>query len=244
MGAVLVAAALLAGGCIPADNTGAWQIYPGDIQPRTPAGGATPGLLVLGDSLIASAGPNNTSAALTFATTFREQTLLATTVAASGGTSFSHWVTPSLITKAGLNTVDNYVRFFKPRITVLALGTNDARILTTDKNYLQSDFEQSAGTAIMQSLAVSRCVVLTTVTTHTGPLWQPFPFLAKANAVNAYLRGRPRDRIFIADWEAASAGHVDWFQPDQIHPVYGVGTNAYRNTVLGAVRSALASGKC
>jgi len=77
---------------------------------------------------------------------------------------------------------------------------------------------------------VQRVVLVTVQLSHTRE-WQ--------NAVNAEIRAaaaRHPTLAVVADWEAASAGHPDWFSPDMIH-ISGnpAGAAAYGATILAAL---------
>ena len=82
--------------------------------------------------------------------------------------------------------------------------------------------------AMMQALEGVPTVVLTTVQLNGGRSWQ-----GQANGEIRAAAGRwPNARI--ADWEAASAGHPEYFSGDGIH-LSAAGAQAYANTLASAL---------
>ena len=70
----------------------------------------------------------------------------------------------TLIGPSGLATVQSYVDFFEPlRVTVLALGSNDARIITGEVSdpygYRLEEYRRQALIAAGAALSGSSCVV-------------------------------------------------------------------------------------
>lgn len=247
--ALLVASlALVVSACIPSTPTGNWALMgPGVVKSN--ATGATPGVLLVGDSLIHWSDPQVHANAL------RLFTGRSATVAAVGGSSYSHWMNESLIKGVGLTTIPNYVNFLKPRITVFALGTNDARIMsqeqpqplaeTNDNGYRLADFASSVNSAISSALTKSKCVILVNVQTDLGAE-ASFPRIAsRGGVVNGYLSqvaaGRSDRRVRLANWSAFSAGHRDWFVADGVHHT-ATGQAQYRSFIVTKVSEALKNG--
>jgi hypothetical protein len=105
-----------------------------------------------------------------------------------------------------------------PHTVVVALGNNGY----TSPGELDALLAAMAG--------VQRVVLVTVQLQHTRE-WQ--------DAVNAELRAaatRHPTLVVVADWEAASAGHPEWFGPDGIH-ISGnpAGAAAYAATIASAL---------
>lgn len=171
-------------------------------------------------------------------------------VAAVGGISYAHFVTPSLAAPE-YSTIPDYEKFLRPRVTVLALGTNDGRLIAGNYGgYTQQDFQQSAAKAIDSALAVNSCVVLVDTTTHYYPPDVP-AYPAQAAGINAYLQSRVQSgggRVRMAQkdgksWDEYSAGRADWFLNnggDYHHTAAGI--NEYRGFITDNIKSAYDAG--
>ena len=200
----LVAAVALFVSCIPTnpgDKPG-WGLFPGAVGSN--GTGSTPGVLVLGDSLVFGANVQ------TLADMIRFWRGTSSVVAAAGGASFAHFNKATLIGPSGLATVQSYVDFFKPlRVTVLALGSNDARIITGEVSdpygYRLEEYRQQALISAGAALSGSSCVVLINVADH----WAPVASSAVVAEINAGLAAldAAHPQIRTHDWNAFSAPH-------------------------------------
>jgi hypothetical protein len=173
------------------------------------------------------------------------------TVAAASGASWSHFTKSSLIGGAGLSTASDLINFLKPRLTVIALGTNDARILQAQASqqygYKLDDFVGSVNNIVSAARATSKCVLLVNVTERpqTGP-----GFVAQAQLVNLVLTTKTFDNpeVRVADWNAYSTGHPEWFKTDAgssyYHHTDSSGKAAYRQFIMGKIASTLAEPLC
>ncbi|HEX2737310.1 MAG TPA: hypothetical protein VHP57_04160 [Acidimicrobiia bacterium] len=236
-------------GCIPSAPTGNWTLFGGGQASNT--SGANPPVLVVGDSLVFWSGPNNASGVQAYADNIRLYTGRSATVGAAAAASYTHFTHSALLAGTPVSTIQDYVSFLSPRLTVLALGTNDARLLAGDTTnafgYTQSDFQASANTAISSALTKSFCVVAVNVTTRsqTGA-----PFIAQAAGVNNYLAqtaGSSGGRVRLADWNSYSASHPEWFDTGDAagyHQSDSSGKAAYRQFIIDQINAAFATGHC
>jgi hypothetical protein len=246
--AVIGVLALVVTACIPDQATGAWQLYGG--SQKSNVSGANPPVLVLGDSLIHLSGPNNADGVQTYADYVRLYSGRSSTVAAATGASWSHFTKSSLIGTAGLSTAYDYINFLKPRLTVIALGTNDARILQGDVGksggYTYDDFIGSVNSIVSAVRATSKCVLLVNVTERpqTGA-----GFVAQAKLVNLELLVKTFDNPYVrvADWNEYSKGSDTWFKTDAGSAGYhhtDSGKAAYRQFIMEKIASTLSVPLC
>jgi hypothetical protein len=236
--AAIAAVVLLSLSCIPTNPTDkpGWGIIV--TATSTNATGATPGVVVIGDSLIWWAGTQ------TLADTIRFWRGLSTVVVGAAGASWAHFNSATLIGPYGLGTIQNYADFFHPRIMVIALGSNDARLIGGEVNdpfgYRVNEYKDQAFWATVGALNSAECVVLINVADH----WSAATTSAVIAEVNVGLDNldAASNRIFTADWDAWSAPHPEWFTgPTDIHHS-DAGKAAYRSFINDAVANAMASG--
>lgn len=221
--------------CIPNEPTGNWGLPWGGAIGVNDSGSA-PGVFVVGDSLL-----HNQVQDMANAIRFWRGT--DSVVAAAGGASFAHFNKPSLINPAGLSTIEQYVNFFgNVRVTVLALGSNDARIMTAEAGnqygYSFQEFGQQLSEAISDARTHSRCVVLVGI----APWSLASPQIV--NDVNALMAwaGSSDWRIEFADWRSHSSGHPEWFvAPGDVHHT-PAGAVAYRDFINNWIASMLGRG--
>lgn len=158
-------------------------------------------------------------------------------VAFAAAATVSHFTRPWLMT-AGPSTIQTYAATRAPRVLVIALGTNDVRLLTRSPawgQYTLTDFAGSLDTAIQSQQG--RCVILVNVANH-------FPesdYSPNVVAVNGTLAARTSPTVRLLDWDSASAPHPDWFLPGDIHHS-PAGSAQYINLIRDAVNAALGSG--
>jgi len=224
--------------CIPDDTSKPnWGIGQGVVGSNDT--GSAPGVLVIGDSLMNGVGPQTMANAIRF---FEGTDSV---VVASSGAGVAHFNKPSLIQSANLSTIQNYQDFFGSiRVTVVALGSNDARIITAERGvdqlaYTIDEYFQQEELAVSASLSHSNCVILVNVANH----W----FAAApdvVDSINGFIQGLDEQggRVRKADWNAFSAPHPEWFlNPGEIHHT-PAGSEAYRDFINGKIGEALASG--
>jgi hypothetical protein len=234
----IASALLLVLSCIPTnpgDKPG-WGLFPGATGSN--ATGSTPGVVVLGDSLVWGADVQ------TLADMIRFWRGTSAVVAAAGGASWAHFNKATLIGPSGLGTIQNYADFFHPRILVIALGSNDARIITGEVNdpygYRVNEYKDQAFWGTVGALNSSQCVVLINVADHWSAAASS-QVIAEVNTGLANLDAAS-DRILTFDWNAFSAPHPEWFaSPTDIHHTPD-GQAAYRNFINDAIATAMASG--
>lgn len=221
--------------CIPTDPTGNWGLFPGATGVNS--SGSTPGVLVLGDSLIYNANVQ------TLADTIRFWRGTDAVVAAAGGASVAHFNSPTLIHPAGLSTIAEYESFFgNVRVTVLALGSNDARIMTAEAGnqygYSFQEYGQQLSKAIQDARAHSSCVLLVGIAPWS--LASP-QIVSDVNSLMAWVASSDW-RIDFADWGSYSAGHPEWFaSPGDVHHSEA-GKAAYRDYINNWLASMLGGG--
>src|SRR6185295_15396712 len=161
---VVPALMFVLGACIPDDTSKpGWGLFPGAVGSNDT--GSSPGVLVIGDSLTFNLDVQQLANAIRF---FRGSNAF---VAAAGGASMAHFNKESLIHDAGLSTIQQYEDFFgSARITVIALGSNDARIITGERGqdgaYTTDEFAGQAQIAVSAALSHSQCAVLVNVANH------------------------------------------------------------------------------
>ena len=192
-------------GCIPNEPVGAWRL-PYGFGSAANTGGATPGALVFGDSLIHGLVQQVSDEIV-------DVSGLSAVAYGSGGASLAHFAKASLLSQyPALLSVEEGVAFFQPRVTVLALITNDVRLLHAEQNvgggYRLVDFEWALASTIGHATADGRCVVLVNMSEQVLPAVLPFAEDANA-AMQAAADANPR--AFLFDWEAHSANHPEWF---------------------------------
>jgi hypothetical protein len=234
---VMPTALILFSTCIPDDTSKpGWGLFPGQVSSN--GTGSSPGVLVVGDSLVFNVGAQTMADAIRF---FRGTSSV---VAAAGGASMAHFNKPSLIGAAGLSTIQQYEDFFgSVRVTVVALGSNDARIITGERGqadgYTLDEFLQQAQLAVSSGLSHSQCVVLINVANHWSVAAPDV-----VDQINSSLHdlGTTDPRIQTADWNSFSAPHPEWFaSPTDIHHSEA-GKTAYRDFINNAVAAAIGSG--
>jgi hypothetical protein len=233
----VVAALVVISACIPDDTSKpGWGLFPG--QAGSNDTGSSPGVVVVGDSLVFNLDVQTVANAIRF---FRGTDSF---VAAAGGASMAHFNKASLIGSAGLSTIQQYEDFFgSVRITVVALGSNDARIITGERGqsdgYTLDEFAQQAQIAVSSGLSHSQCVVLVNVANHWD-VAAPDVVDQINSALGNLGSGDPRVRT--VDWNSFSAPHPEWFaSPTDIHHSEA-GKTAYRDFINDAVAAAMSAG--
>lgn len=193
--------------------------------------GNTPAVVVVGDSLIWGLGT------LTMANAMKNQTGRGTLVEATVGASWVNYGWPGQQDGPhGTNSlVWNLADIVNSRLTVVALATNDARIMTQSPGSYSAQTQYSImHGAVDQIRNHSRCVLLVNVKPQTtyGPNGNITMSSAKATAVNSNMlwlaTTYSRGGVYIADW--ASHASMSWFKPNDVH-LTGAGSIYYRGFI-------------
>lgn len=202
------------------------------------ASAAGPATVVVGDSLIF--GMSQGLANLLTSTSGR-----ATFVAASGGASVPNfvntgWLDAPLWGGPKLATIEAYNVFLDARITVIALGTNDVRIMAAHPDvYGRSQHAAALATAIRQARTRSTCVFLVNPADHSGPALSDEVAVVDRNIVAAAT-----GRVFRIDWKGYSAGHDDWFAGANDPHHSQAGRLIYADLIHRSVLTRIQSGQC
>lgn len=203
----------------------------------------TPGTVLVGDSLIWGLP------AQSMANHMASVTGRGAVVAASGGASTKNFVTLGWLDDPpwggpNLTTIGNYNAFFKPSITVIALGSNDARIMTSNPgSYSSWSHAATLIEAINQAKTHSTCVFLVNVANH----WSSASS-ANIATVNLNIDGATAyswvNKVFKIDWASYSAGQESWFAaPGDIHHS-PVGKLYYAELIARIVNEKIRAGLC
>lgn len=200
--------------------------------------GAAPATVVVGDSLLF--GMSQGLADLLTGSSGR-----LSLVAASGGASVPNfvnrgWLDAPLWGGPKLATIEEYNRFLGARITVIALGTNDVRIMAgVPDQYDRGDHAAALATAIRQARTSSTCVFLVNPADHSGPSLSD-----EVAAVDQNIRAAAVGQVFRVDWKGHSAGHEDWFAgPGDPHHS-AAGRLKYADLIHRSVRDRIEAGQC
>ncbi|HVL02502.1 MAG TPA: GDSL-type esterase/lipase family protein [Dongiaceae bacterium] len=207
-------------GCIPDDATinNGWMLGFGSETGIDATGADGPGILVFGDSLVQNLDQN------ALAQRVRAASGLKTVTFGAGGASLAHYSKPRLLDNVNLPSVAEGTAFYRQRITVLALGSNDVRILEAEQNigggYRIADFNWAMDSTIDSALATSSCVFITNVAGNVQPV-----YVDDVQAVNQAIAAKiaSRTNVYLIDWNGHSAGHLEWFNGvgDVHHSVAG-----------------------
>lgn len=200
--------------------------------------GAAPATVVVADSLVF--GNSQRLADLLTGSSGR-----LTWVAASAGASVPNFVNPGWLDAPAwggpkLATIEDYNRFLGARITVIALGTNDVRIMAdVPGQYGPRQHATALATAIQQARASSTCVFLVNPADHSGAERSD-----EVAAVDRNIVAATGGSVFRVDWKGCSAGHEDWFSgPDDPHHS-PVGWLRYADLLHRSVRDRIEAGQC
>jgi hypothetical protein len=202
------------------------------------ATGAGPATVVVGDSLIF--GMSQGMADLLTSTSGR-----LTYVAASGGASVPNFVNTGWLDAPAwggpkLATIEAYNQFLGARITVIALGTNDVRIMAAyPAQYGRAQHAAALATAIRQARTSSTCVFLVNPADHSGADRSD-----EVAAVDQNIAAAAAGRVFRVDWKGYSAGHEDWFAQAGDPHHSPAGRLSYVDLIHRSVRDRIQSGQC
>lgn len=200
--------------------------------------GAAPATLVVGDSLVF--GMSQALADLLTNSSGRT-----TWVAASGGASIPNfintgWLDAPLWGGPKLATIESYNRFLGARITVIALATNDVRIMAGYPSlYGRTEHATALATAIRQARTSSTCVFLVNAANHSGAASAD-----EVTVVDQNITAAATGRNFRIDWKGYSAGHEDWFTAAGDPHHTPVGRLMYADLIHRSVHDRITTGQC
>jgi hypothetical protein len=202
------------------------------------ASGAAPATVVVGDSLIFGMSQG-------FAELLTNSSGRLTWVAASGAASVPNFVNHGWLDNPpwggpNLATIEDYNRFLGARITVIALGTNDVRIMAdVPAQYGRGQHAAALATAIRQARTSSTCVFLVNPADHSGPSRSD-----EVAAVDQNIAAAAVGSVFRVDWRGYSAGHEDWFVAAGDPHHSPVGRLMYADLIHRSVRDRITAGQC
>lgn len=205
---------------------------------------AAPTTLLVGDSLVLNLD------AQAMADHMSKVTGRSTVVAASAGASTKNFVTDGWLHDPvwggpALTTIGNYSAYLKAGITIIALGSNDARIMTHHRvAYAPLAYVAALIEAIDQAKTHSTCVFLVNVADH----WGAVATSPNIGFVNQSIDGATAyswaNKVFKIDWASYSAGQDSWFAaPDDIHHS-PAGELYYADFITRAVDERIRAGLC
>jgi len=157
-------------------------------------------------------------------------------VTASSGSSYYPW--NNRITGQNHWDLGDIPWVWGSRTTVLALGTNDARLLAQGSISLAEESDQIKWGVTRAVAGTTGCVILVQPSSHAFGGLPNYPAQAQnvrnlqaqwANAANA---SAGRVRVRLIDWNAQSAGHADWFESATNIHHSATGEAQYRNFIL------------
>lgn len=176
--------------------------------------GFTPTTVIVGDSLLTRMNGGGQNGVTRVASHLKDSTWRTTYASAASGASWMNYAWPGQENNNAL--VWALANFLDARLTIAALATNDAVLITNHSNVYNAGTQYAvmAGAAD-QVLAHSECFLLVNVSARAT--WTMS--LAAAQAVNAnmHLLDTREPDVFVADWNAHSAGHPEWFIPGDVH---------------------------
>jgi hypothetical protein len=125
----------------------------------------------------------------------------------------------------GAGLVWEYTDFLDARLAIIALGTNDARIMSRWPHlYSQRQQLEVMNNAVREVRRTAECVLLVNV--RERDVLGPGGMVAReAQNVNENMWWvaalDPEGRTFVADWNGHAALHDDWFRAGDVHLTWG-----------------------
>jgi lysophospholipase L1-like esterase len=168
-----------------------------------------------------------------------------TWVAASAGASVPNFVNGGWLDNPSwggpnLATIEEYNRFLGAKITVIALGTNDVRLMAdAPSQYTRSQHAAALATAIQQAKTSSTCVFLVNPADHAGPSRSD-----EVAAVDQNITAATGGKVFRIDWKGYSAGHEDWFAGTNDPHHSQAGRLLYADLIHRSVLDQIQAGRC
>ncbi|HEU5150688.1 MAG TPA: GDSL-type esterase/lipase family protein [Iamia sp.] len=222
-----------------AGPAGAAQTAPWGTAPAGSgfANGPAPGVVVVGDSLVTGAfgiGIGEQPLADHLRTVTGRQAY----VSAASGASWVTYGWPGQ--QNGNSVVWDLAAWFQPSVVVGALGHNDARIMASNPgSYSSAQQLAIMQNAVTASLAHAGCVLLVNTRTASGNPTFPTSTTTAVNANMATLDSTIPG-VYVADWNAHSAGQASWFT-DGVH-MTAAGKLHYAAFISGRVQALRAAG--
>jgi hypothetical protein len=232
---VLAVAGLVLASPAGAAQTDPWKTFPGT---GANAPGPNPYVVMVGDSLTVDANYSVQGAA----NYFRAETGRASYVSGTPGAS---WVTYGWPGQQNNNPlVYDLADFLNARITIGALATNDARLMTQHPgSYSQQQQYNMMQSAVAKTRLHSSCVMLVNVRARSVSGMSA----ANASKVNdnmAWLAAtHPGGRVFVADWNAYSSSQPGWFKTNDVH-LTATGTLKYFEFISNQAEALIAQRGC
>ncbi len=224
--AVIVAIAVIGGGQSAGamDVNALLAVYPAWIG----SGGSGSSTAVIGDSLVDF---QHDQVLWTLAANGNR-----TYVTSSGGSSFYPWN----VRKVPGNAQDlgDIPAAWGARTTVVALGANDARLMTQGSISFDEESAQVRWGIARAVSGTSGCVILVQPSDHWSAIGASYPAWAQqlrnlqtwwAAATN---NAAGRTRVRLIDWNAQSAGHESWFNSSSDIHNSAIGQEQYRNFIV------------
>ena len=126
-----------------------------------------------------------------------------------------------LFSPTRLHTINHYVKEFSPKLVVLALGANDARILQRESRleggYRPEYFKRNVRSVLTDVLAEpNACALIVNVAVH----WQPefTSHILTVNKITQEIVAEKRGRTAIADWHSHSSDAFRLVQSSNEYP--------------------------
>lgn len=219
--AALVLAAVLLALLVASPTPGEAQSGPWETYPATWAVSEAPGpyTLVVGDSLTLGELYSVQGLADHVSSETGRSTYVTTT---PGG----QWITYGYRGQQnGAGVVWDYTAVLDARLAIIALGTNDARIMSRWPHlYTQRQQLEVMNNAVREARRTADCVLLVNVRERN--VFGLGGMVAREAAhVNENMRWvsvlDPDGRVFVADWNAHAAPHEQWFEENDVHLTWG-----------------------
>lgn len=129
-------------------------------------------------------------------------------------------------------------------ITIIALGSNDARIMTSHPSeYGAWSYAAALIEAIKQAQTHSTCVFIVNVADHWTAA-SPANVAAVNQAIDGATAYSELNKVFKIDWASHSAGHESWFaKPGDVHHS-AAGARYYADLITRGVDQRIRAGLC
>lgn len=206
--------------------------------------GSHPGLLFIGDSLL---DPLNGDP--TLAEHFQSATGLQSVTMTAPGSSYPNWINEGWLGYAGFHPpgLEALTKTIEPRVTVIALGANDARVVRdTDGRYSPAHVKMRIHKAVEQARATAACIVLVNVANPSGNV-KAIQTMQVNVAIAEVAAESPS--VHRANWRLFAKAHSDpddpnaWFDGDRVH-LSPSGRLAYAEFLSDYVDDLIERGAC
>ncbi|NLV56735.1 MAG: hypothetical protein GXY13_14120 [Acidimicrobiales bacterium] len=231
-------------------QTDPWKTYRGVHATRT--GPAVPGVIVVGDSLIVDQYATPAANVNPIADDVRDITGKPLFVSGVAGSQWITWSWPGQQNDNAL--VHDLAAMLKPRLTVIAVGINDAGIISRERGKPQPAYTVAAQKTVMtnavtETLKNSTCVLLINARAQDAPFYGIDAAVVSQVNANMDALDATSPRIVVADWDDVSASHPEYWATwgdhthDGVH-MNAVGRSAYRSFIGAAAVFTMANGYC